>query len=747
MKLKSSFLSTIGLACLILLSYPLKAQFINYPHNIGSHNVKAYGAKGDGITDDTKAIQAAIYANRKDVSTLGKLDYFYPFPKTVYFPQGTYLVSSSITWIGQSMMLIGQGKGKTIIKLKNSASAFQSITSPKALIQTPDGIHQFRNYIRDMTIHIGTGNPGVIAIDFIANNSGGMVNVEINSEDRKGITGILMNRYAPGPCMFKDVSIKGFDYAIKIDKAEYSITFENLVIRNQNIAGILNNGNIVMIRKLLSTNAVPAIRNIRNIGMITLLNSECNGGSSTKSAIDNEDGHLFVRDVRTTGYLSAIKYKGSVVNGTAVTEYVSSPVSSLFPSTGRSLNLPIEETPEYQENDTTKWALVSSPGWYGDIRTWQSTINSGKPVIYWKADRYYANGRTYTVPVSVRKMMGFGAVINWGRTYGMKLQILDGDENSPPLIIEHFGYGVSIEHKSKRPLVIKHCKIQYFFSSPGAGKVYLEDVETNTQVNFYPQQKVWARQWNNEKDTTRIVNKGADVWILGLKTERKGTVIKTTDCGRTELLGGFLYPVKAFTATDAPAFICENAQQSLIFGTSTYNDNYMYPILIREKKGSQTKELKNTVFRGRTAIVLHLGNTATTCPNISLKAAAIDSTGHQLSVMQATHRTDSLTPARVASEVEEEVIVKHKLVEVYPNPVKNWLSIKNNSDLDHLVDAVITDMRGEIVYKVSNLSFLAGETTTFADLNGLATGLYTFVLKGSKLTFFKKLAIMNGEVD
>ena len=47
-------------------------------------NVKDYGAKGDGITDDSAAIQAAVTAAQKGRGVL-------------YFPDGEYLVESTIT--------------------------------------------------------------------------------------------------------------------------------------------------------------------------------------------------------------------------------------------------------------------------------------------------------------------------------------------------------------------------------------------------------------------------------------------------------------------------------------------------------------------------------------------------------------------------------------------------------------------------------------------------------------------------
>ena len=67
-------------------------------------NVKAYGALGDGSTDDYAEIAAAI----ADAVALGM--------RCVYFPQGVYRISAQLTLTGD-MTLIGDGPTTSIIKV------------------------------------------------------------------------------------------------------------------------------------------------------------------------------------------------------------------------------------------------------------------------------------------------------------------------------------------------------------------------------------------------------------------------------------------------------------------------------------------------------------------------------------------------------------------------------------------------------------------------------------------------------
>lgn len=84
-------------------------------------NVRRYGARGDGVSDDTAAIQKAIDSSR-----------------VVYLPLGFYVVNDTIR-LRPDSVLVGLHPGLTQLLLPNDSPAYQGVGTPKALLESARG--------------------------------------------------------------------------------------------------------------------------------------------------------------------------------------------------------------------------------------------------------------------------------------------------------------------------------------------------------------------------------------------------------------------------------------------------------------------------------------------------------------------------------------------------------------------------------------------------------------------------------
>jgi hypothetical protein len=90
-------------------------------------SVKDFGAVGDGVTDDTAAIQAAL----DTISNTPLTTAFKQGGRTLYFPEGTYIISSPLVVKSVNTILQGEGSAATIIKA--TAGTFNTDTGPDTL--------------------------------------------------------------------------------------------------------------------------------------------------------------------------------------------------------------------------------------------------------------------------------------------------------------------------------------------------------------------------------------------------------------------------------------------------------------------------------------------------------------------------------------------------------------------------------------------------------------------------------------
>jgi regulation of enolase protein 1 (concanavalin A-like superfamily) len=574
---------------------PLQVRF---PDDAGLVNVKDYGARGDGVTDDTEAIQQALAENR-----------------TVYFPNGTYLVSDTLQWGDTKRLLLqGESEEKTIIKLKDNLPSFNNAANPKPVITTFEGSstgQAFQNSIYNLTVDVGAGNSEAIGIRFLNNNQGGIRDVTIQSSDpnNQGQTGLALTKAWPGPALIKNVTVNGFDYGIEVNHPEYSNVFENLTLNNQKIVGINNNGNILNIRGLTSNNSVPVIKNNDYRGILTVIDGNFTGGSSQNSAIELSTGTLYARNINTSGYQSALKKGTTVIPGSSISEYVSSPAYTLFPSPETSLQLSVPELPEIRYDNLSNWASVTDFGAIAndsgdDTAAIQAALNSGKSTVYFPGGRYIISD-TLEVGGNVGLITGssYQTILTINAPLKNKTEPVFRFEpgSQPTVTLERFfgDYGGGsfhwVEQASSTPLTLRNFAIgsgsAYRNSVPG--QLVIEDVAASDWV--FDQQEVWAWQLNPEGSTTKITNNGGQLWILGLKTERQGTVIETTGGGQTEVLGGLIYPASGGNSIpdEQPAFINHESQLTIAgIGESRYNVG-SYDVLVEETRNGVTQTLLN----------------------------------------------------------------------------------------------------------------------------------------------------------
>ena len=110
-------------------------------------NVRSLGVTGDGKTDDTDALLAAIEKHA-----------------VLFFPSGTYRVSRPLT-LKPDTALIGLNPGTTQISLLDGSPAFGGEGSPVGIIVAPkDG----RNIVRSIAITTGSSNPRAAAMIWMA---------------------------------------------------------------------------------------------------------------------------------------------------------------------------------------------------------------------------------------------------------------------------------------------------------------------------------------------------------------------------------------------------------------------------------------------------------------------------------------------------------------------------------------------------------------------------------------------------
>ncbi len=445
----------------------------------------------------------------------------------------------------------------------------------------------------------------------MANNMGGVDTVAIRSGDGKGPVGLDLAMGLNGPLLVSHVTVVGFGVGIRARGAINSQVLEHVTLKNQGLAGITNDGQVLSIRGVVSDNGVPAVVN-SGTGVVTLIDCKLTGGAPGAAAVINEagEGGLFARNIEVAGYGKAIENKGGHKQdaaGPKVGEFVSHPVHTLFPWTRKtSLNLPVKDAPEVPwEQDFGRWANVKSFGAKGDQKAddreaIQKAVDSGATTVYFPRGSYKIDG-TVTLRGQVSRLVGLESSIYFVPDQKVPaIRLGEGADLPPAVVVDQLNFApwfeaTGIDNGSSRTLVITHCKgVGGKFT--GTGELFFYDCGSGVRrpMAFLGGQSVWIRQLSNEPrdGATHLLNRGGRVWILGHKTEMPGTLIETTAAGRTELLGGFAYAGVGDCAGKSVYLVGDGAAMSATMGGVHFSKKTRYTQLVAETQAGETRILK-----------------------------------------------------------------------------------------------------------------------------------------------------------
>ncbi|MEM6333308.1 MAG: glycosyl hydrolase family 28-related protein [Planctomycetota bacterium] len=577
-------------ACLSLFVSGVSASEdydIVFPADSGAIDVtKApYNAKGDGVTDDTAAINAAL-ADHNFGTTLER-----SMAATIYLPAGTYLVSDTLAAKLErsgdhplnAIRIVGHGKDKTTIKLKDRSPGFTNPGVWKPVIRTGyaaigsrvgqqtssmQGNSGYSNYVEHLTIDIGRGNFGAGGIHYDVANVGQMQDVRIISSDpmQRGSYGLGIFTTS-GIGYVKNVEIVGFDVGIRVENTVNNMVFENIRLTDQRVYGIYNEGKLLSFVDLTSRNAPILLSTLRPQAATFFIGLDAEGPGTGNAISMRDRSFLYIRDGDITGYTGGLWVR----RGGTPTELPVGSIDEWWSHTtpasdgATSLRLPIQPTPEFYESDLSKWVNVTDFGVTPNDPTDDDApgiqaafdyagASDDKTTVYFPFGLYHI-GEEVVVGDGVRKVDFMHSVVYVSDSAQAQVRVRQSEGQTVNL--DNLNRHVPIVHDSDGVLAIRNHKGnhsgRFTTSERATGDLFIENVGPHARTMIQGGINAWVRAVNREK--SELINDGSTVWFYGDNIEtmvrktgdperaRRIAPIMTRNGGVTEYLAGCMDPL------------------------------------------------------------------------------------------------------------------------------------------------------------------------------------------------------------
>lgn len=353
-KIRSPFALLILMSSLLSLTAVARAVTDKDLNAMGVFSVKQYGAVGDGVADDTAAIQAAIDDSQTSETV-------------ILFPPGRYLVSDTLVSRidvmpemkrGRYMatQMFGSSKAeRPVIQLKDNAPGFNDADNPKPILYMiarrpdengvlqEDGSVTFQTGIQNLEIRTGKGNSGAIGLDLQGSQGCFIEDVKIDMTDG-GWSGL--NDLCGQQGSLANIEIVGGSHGITGQWGKYP-GYTGVRLINQTGAAIYNYSSqpLLLTGFMIRKDTAPAIvtkgGNNYSSGDITLIDGSIEFARDNGSpAIDNSSGQTFImRNVYVSNVNQIVKsgenpveVLGEPAGWKHVTEYV-------YPQDGPGTNM------------------------------------------------------------------------------------------------------------------------------------------------------------------------------------------------------------------------------------------------------------------------------------------------------------------------------------------------------------------------------------------------------------------------
>jgi hypothetical protein len=601
----------LGLIAAILFANTTHAADLGriaFPKDSSVLNVKDdCGAKGDGVADDTAALQKALDESCGPKVKKNRILYI---PNGTYRLTGTLVVNKDTQGAGLGAWMYGESRDGVILKLDDNLKGVKSLLLTHPTDEGATSANWFFRNVRNLTLDVGN-NPTTDGIRYMATNESLIQNVTIRGNGNVGINAGFIGE--SGPNSVQDVLITGFDVGIKSHWC-YGQTLSRITVKNGRSLGIHVIANVVAIESLVVENTPQALFvDYPNdwtwwSGVVALVGGEFKTAKSDQPAI-RVKGHLFARDVTAKGYAKVLGGEGKVpsVEGEKIEEYTSHAATKAFEaSEAKVLRLPIKPEPAHAwETDPTKWLCVddfgAKPGDNQDDtaavqKAFDEAAAKGKTVVYFRGvgggdPNWYNLKGEVKVHGSVRWVFGMSFA-----------RILEGafvidDQSADAVKFMHlYSFGGTafqlINRSQSKTLIVESSEGTII--GDGGGDIF----STNTPSHVHLKkagQKMWARGLDPEgtKDDGLVRNDGGQLWVMGCKIEGKGKRYTTTKGGQTELYGCYEYTTESVEDKDErPMFEVIDSKFSVAATREVCHNGKPFMVKLFEQRGKEIKRIR-----------------------------------------------------------------------------------------------------------------------------------------------------------